>query len=68
MSELSDEVVRQEIARRAYGRFCDRGCAPGEDVEDWLAAEREVLESRKSAAAPDSLSDAKPRPSRKANR
>ena len=37
-----DEELRQEIARRAYLRCCDRGCSPGADVDDWLAAEREV--------------------------
>ena len=37
--------VRQEIARRAYLRFCARGSTPGGDLDDWLAAEREVLDS-----------------------
>ena len=37
------EGVREEIARRAYQRFCDRGCTHGSDTEDWLAAEGEVL-------------------------
>ncbi len=62
-----DEAMRQEIARRAHFRFCDRGCAHGGDVEDWLAAEREVIESRTSEAAP-TPSRAKRRPSRKASR
>ena len=69
MSEPRDEAVRLEIERRAYERFCDRGCAPGADVEDWLAAEGEVLESRKSETAPDNPPGAKPRPNgRKVNR
>lgn len=63
-----DETLREEIARRAHLRFCDRGCAHGGDVDDWLAAEREVIESRKSEAAPDRPSRAKRRPSRKASR
>ena len=37
------EALRQEIALRAYYRYCERGCAAGCDVEDWLAAEQEVL-------------------------
>ena len=61
-----DEELRQEIARRAHLRYCDRGCAPGADVNDWLAAEREVIESQRSEAAPDRPSRAKPRRSRKA--
>jgi hypothetical protein len=30
------------IARRAYERFLARGRSHGRDVEDWLAAEREL--------------------------
>ena len=46
-----DEQLRQEIELRAYYRFCQRGCTPGREVEDWLAAEEEVLASRRSANA-----------------
>jgi hypothetical protein len=42
---------RQEIELRAYYRYCERGCAPGGELEDWLAAEQEVLAA---AAAPAS--------------
>jgi hypothetical protein len=31
-----------EIARRAYERFEARGYADGGDMDDWLAAEREL--------------------------
>ena len=41
-----DETLRQAIALRAYQRYCERGCAPGCDVDDWLAAEREILAAR----------------------
>ena len=34
--------ARAVIAERAYYRAERRGFAPGYDVEDWLAAEREV--------------------------
>ena len=37
------EALRQEIQVRAYHRYCERGCVSGADVDDWLAAEREVL-------------------------
>jgi len=30
------------VARRAYERFLARGGSHGHDVEDWLAAEREL--------------------------
>lgn len=51
-SQPTDEqLLRQEIARRAYGRYRDRGFAPGDEIEDWLAAEREVLEERAKVRA-----------------
>ncbi len=37
------EALRPEIELRAYHRYCDRGCAAGADVGDWVEAEREVL-------------------------
>ncbi len=37
------EALRQEIELRAYDRYCQRGCEPGADVTDWLAAEQEVV-------------------------
>lgn len=46
----ADDALLAEIAKRAYGRYCDRGCTGGADVEDWLAAEREVLAERSDQA------------------
>jgi hypothetical protein len=37
-----DEDLRASIARAAYFRSEQRGFAPGYELEDWLAAEREV--------------------------
>lgn len=34
--------LRAAIAERAYFRAMDRGFVPGFEVDDWLAAEREV--------------------------
>ncbi len=34
--------IEDEIRRRAYELFQQRGAAPGSEREDWLAAEREV--------------------------
>ena len=45
------ELLRQEIELRAYYRYCDRGCAPGLDREDWLAAEQEVLARQHGTAS-----------------
>lgn len=40
--EISDVARRDMIARAAYFRAEQRGFAPGEEVTDWLAAERDV--------------------------
>jgi len=41
-------VPREEIALRAYHIFLQRGSIHGWDVDDWLAAERELLGESKS--------------------
>jgi Protein of unknown function (DUF2934) len=35
--------LEDEIRRRAYQIYEERGCTPGDEHEDWLRAEREVL-------------------------
>ena len=40
----SIKVGDREIARRAYDLYLARGCENGHDVEDWLQAERELLQ------------------------
>ena len=35
---------RQRIARRAYERYLSRGGDPGRDQDDWLEAERELID------------------------
>jgi hypothetical protein len=61
-----DETLQQEIAQRAYVRFCERGCTHGGDVDDWLEAEREVRESQQNEVVPDTRPAAKPARSRQA--
>jgi len=36
--------IREEIELRAYQIYIERGSAHGQDVEDWLQAERELVE------------------------
>ena len=45
LARLTDlmKSVYDEVRDRAYALFLERGCGDGHDVEDWLAAEREVL-------------------------
>jgi hypothetical protein len=36
--------TKEEIALRAYNIYLERGGAPGNALEDWTRAERELLE------------------------
>jgi hypothetical protein len=38
----SKEVSKENIARRAYELYTQRGCEPGKDVEEWTSAEKEL--------------------------
>jgi DUF2934 family protein len=38
------QALRWRIAEIAYEKYIQRGQAPGHDMEDWLEAERAVLE------------------------
>ena len=41
-TDFSEDERRRMIAEAAYFRAARRGFAPGGELEDWLAAEREV--------------------------
>jgi hypothetical protein len=40
--ELLDSTRKQEIRNRAYEIYLQRGGQPGDEVDDWLQAEREL--------------------------
>jgi hypothetical protein len=42
-TDVATRVSAEAIRRRAYSLFEARGSEHGRDVEDWLAAERELL-------------------------
>ena len=42
-------VAQSDIAQRAYELFLARGGMHGNDIEDWLIAESELLRARVSA-------------------
>lgn len=48
---LADALAQEEIARRAYRLYLERGGQDGHDVEDWLGAEAELLHDRGRAAS-----------------
>jgi hypothetical protein len=39
---LGSEPTEDDIRRRAYERYLERGAEHGMDFEDWLAAERDL--------------------------
>jgi hypothetical protein len=45
-SSMGSEPSEEEIRMRAYRRYLERGGGDGQDFEDWLAAERELKQSR----------------------
>jgi hypothetical protein len=50
---VATKPTREEIALRAYQIYLERGGAPGNALEDWTRAERELLEkSSKSRRKP----------------
>ena len=49
--QAANEVQQEEIELRAYFKYCQRGCEAGHDVDDWLAAELEIV-AEEAAAQP----------------
>ena len=43
------QPTQEQIALRAYHIFLERGSTPGDPMEDWLRAERELMESPKKS-------------------
>jgi len=36
------KIPHEKIAVRAYEKWCQRGCPPGTDAQDWMEAEAEL--------------------------
>jgi hypothetical protein len=59
------ELSKEDVAHRAYELYVQRGNEPGNDVEDWLRAEKElgaepiVTPARTKAAGVERLTTAK---------
>ena len=47
----SAQPTADDIARRAFELFCQRGSEHGHDLEDWLEAERELRRTTGFTAA-----------------
>ncbi len=50
-----DVPTREQIARRAYEIYEQRGRENGRDMEDWLAAEKELRNQNLTRSQPTSL-------------
>jgi hypothetical protein len=50
-SKPPDAEVEEQIRRRAYQLYEERGRLDGNALKDWLIAEEEVLGSRRARAA-----------------
>lgn len=48
-SSSPGETSRVRIAERAYELYLARGRSDGQDWEDWLVAEREILNGERSS-------------------
>jgi hypothetical protein len=45
--------MQERIAKRAYEKWCERGCPAGTEKRDWYEAEAELqAEQRRGAAVP----------------
>jgi len=62
-NELSPSA--SDIARRAFELYCARGYGDGQDIQDWLQAEREL---REATAALEVRLRLVPKPRRKPTR
>jgi hypothetical protein len=43
LRDLLLEIIRRKVAVRAYELYQARGRSHGEDLDDWLQAEKEIL-------------------------
>ena len=51
LTDATANVTQHDIARRAYDLYLARDHQHGHDLDDWLQAERELRDSRRSTDA-----------------
>jgi hypothetical protein len=54
-STLNGEGRRDQIAKKAYERYLNRGRVDGHDLDDWLEAEQQVVVESGAGAANKSV-------------
>jgi hypothetical protein len=52
MTDSSSNPTQDQIARRAYEIFIERGQPEGRDLEHWLEAEKQLRATSQSKSAP----------------
>jgi hypothetical protein len=52
MSDIQEQATREEIEKRAYQLFEERGCRDGHAFEDWIDAERELAKPESNGILP----------------
>jgi hypothetical protein len=50
-------IDRDRVARRAYDLYLARGCGEGQELDDWLCAERELGVGDRTAEGSSSHED-----------
>jgi hypothetical protein len=49
----SPESDRERVAQRAYELYLERGGVDGQDMDDWLSAERELTGGPRGSSGPN---------------
>jgi len=48
-AKTASKPTHEQIAQRAYEIYVERGCAPGNPMQDWLRAEQELAAPAKKS-------------------
>ena len=49
--KTTSKPMHEQIAQRAYEIYLERGCTPGDSMQDWLRAEMELSAPAKKSRA-----------------
>src|SRR5262245_52949131 len=50
-TQAASHAPADRIAKRAYEKWLKRGCTHGNDIQDWIEAEKEIIAEMKGGAA-----------------
>jgi len=50
-TKSASKPTHEQIAQRAYEIYLERGCTPGDPMQDWLRAEMELAAPAKKSRA-----------------